>query len=76
MESWVEDCGLFHGWPKEAVTYFDRDAYECDCRYDFTVVNAPRRRLCLPRLLIQDALTSGLNWAQARPTSNHGCAPG
>lgn len=41
VESWAEDCGLFHGWSEEAVRYFDWDAYERDCRYALTVVDAP-----------------------------------
>lgn len=39
--SWADDCGMFYGWPEEAVTYFDWDKYERDARYDFTVVDSP-----------------------------------
>lgn len=41
IESWADDCGMFHQWPEDAVTYFDWDKYERDCRYDFTVVDSP-----------------------------------
>lgn len=41
VRSWADDCGMFHGWPEEAVTYFDWDAYERDQRHDFAVVDAP-----------------------------------
>ncbi|MDO5084736.1 MAG: antirestriction protein ArdA [Arachnia propionica] len=41
VRSWADDCGMFHGWPEKAIIYFDWDAYERDCRYDYTVVSAP-----------------------------------
>lgn len=41
VQSWADDCGMFYGWPEEAVGYFDWDRYERDCRCDFTVVDAP-----------------------------------
>lgn len=49
VESWADDCGLFHGWPEEAVRYFDWDLYERDARHDFTVVDAPNGGVCVFR---------------------------
>ncbi|MBM6978775.1 MAG: antirestriction protein ArdA [Actinomyces succiniciruminis] len=41
VEAETDDCGMFIQWPEEAGTYFDWEKYERDCRYDYTVANAP-----------------------------------
>lgn len=33
VEVEVDDSGLFHGWPEEAVRYFDWEKWERDCRH-------------------------------------------
>lgn len=41
VRSWADDCGMFHGKPEEAITYFDWGKYERYQRHDFAVVDAP-----------------------------------